>query len=82
MDTSDRLMAVPLRLQPCVQSLEICCQFPPVLLLRDPIHAYRCVGTLPAIGAFEGRHIDQMRQRVELSFGFTLRSFHYLHKSR
>src|SRR4029450_13158680 len=82
MDTSDRLMAVPLRLQPCVQPLEICFPCPPVLLLRDPIHAYRCVGTLPAIGAFEGRHITHMRQRVEPSFGFTLRSFHSLHQSR
>src|SRR5882724_3549940 len=82
MDTSDRLMAVPLRLQPCVQPLEICFQFPPVLLLRDPIHASRHVGTLPAIRAFEGRHIDQMRQRVEPSFGCALRSFHYLPKSR
>jgi len=49
--------------------LEILLQFPPVWLLRDPIHAYRCVGTFPAIGAFEGRHINHMRQRVEPSFG-------------
>jgi len=42
---------------------------PPVLLLRDPIHAYRCVGTLPAIGAFEAGTSNQMRQRVEPSFG-------------
>jgi len=82
MDTSERLMAVPLRLQPCVQPLEIRFQLLPVLLLRDPIHAYRRVGTLPAIRACEGRHIDQMRQRVEPSFGFALRAFHYLHKSR
>jgi hypothetical protein len=65
-----------------VQSLEIGFQFPPVLLLRDPIHAYRCVGPLPALGACEGRHIHQMRQRVEPSFGFPLRSFHSLHTSR
>jgi hypothetical protein len=82
MDTSERLMAVPLRLQPCVQTLEMRFQLPPGLLLRDSIHAYRRVGTLPAIRACESRHIDQMRQRVEPSFGFAWRSFHSLHKSR
>ena len=82
MDTPDRLMAIPLRPQPRVQPPEVSFQFPPVLLLRDPIHAYRSVGTLPAIGAVEGRHIKQMRQRVEPPFGFTFRSFRYLQKSR
>jgi hypothetical protein len=82
MDTSERLLAVPRRLQPGVEPLEMRCEIPPVLLLRDHIHAYRGVGTLPAIGAFEGRHIDHMRQRVEPSFGFAWRSFHDLPKSR
>jgi hypothetical protein len=75
-------MAVLLRLQPCVQPLEMRFQLLPVWLLRDPIHASRRVSTLPAIRAFEGRHIDAMRQRVAPSFGFTLRSFHSLHKAR
>ena len=75
-------MAVLLRLQPCVQPLEMRFQFLPVWLLRDPIHASRRVSTLPAVRACEGRHINQMRQRVEPSFGFTLRSFHSLHTSR
>ena len=81
-DTSDRLMAVPLRLQPPVQVLEVRLQALPVLLLGDPIHPHRRVPTLAAIGALKGRHIDEMRQCVEPSFGFALRSFHYLHKSR
>ena len=63
-------MAIPLRLQPRVQPLEVRLQLLPVVLLRDPIHAHRRVRTLPAIRAFQGRHIDQMRQRVEPSFGF------------
>ena len=37
-DTSDRLMAVPLGLQPRVQVLEVGLQVLPVLLLGDPIH--------------------------------------------
>jgi hypothetical protein len=57
-------------------------QLLPVWLLRDPIHAYRRVGPLPAIRAVEGRHIAQMRQRVEPAFGFAWRSFHSLHTSR
>ena len=75
-------MTVSLRLQPCVPALERRFQLPPVVLLRDPIHASRRVGTWPAIRACEGRHIDPMRQRVEPSFGFAWRAFHSLHKSR
>jgi len=80
-DTSDGLMAIPLFLQPCVQLLEVDLQVLPILCLGDPIHAYRRIGTLPAIRAFEGWPIDQMCQRVEPSFGFALRSLHSLHKS-
>ena len=74
-------MAVPLFLQPCVQILEGCLQVLPVLFLGDPIHSYRRIGTLPAIGSLEGWPINQMRQCVESSFGFALRSFHSLQKS-
>ena len=75
-------MAIPLRLQPRVQVLEVRLQVLPVLLLRDPIHAHRRILRMPVIGALQGRHIDQMRQRVEPSFGFAFRSFHYLQQSR
>ena len=75
-------MAVPLRLQPRMQVLEVASRCLPVLLLRDPIHPHRRIGTLAAIGSLQGWHIDQMRQRVEPSFGFALRSLHYLQKSR
>ncbi len=47
------LMAVPLFLQPCVQLLEGCLQVLPVLFLGDPIHSYRRIGTLTAIGSLE-----------------------------
>jgi hypothetical protein len=57
-----------------VQVLEISLQLLPVLLLRDSIHAYRSILPTAAIGPLQGWHIDQMRQRVEPSFGFALRS--------
>ncbi len=44
--------------------------------------AYRRSGTLAVKGVFQGRDIDQMRQRVEPSLGLALRSLHYLPKSR
>jgi len=72
----------PLRLQTYAQALEMRFQLPPVLLLSDAIRASRRGGPLPAIRACEGRPIDQMRQRVEPSFGFALRSFHSLRTSR
>ena len=53
-DTSDRLMAIPLRLQPRVQVLEVRLQALSVLLLGDPIHPYRRVCTLAAIGSLAG----------------------------
>jgi hypothetical protein len=31
--------------------------------------------------SLQGRHIDEMRQRVEPSFGFRFRSYHYLQQS-
>jgi hypothetical protein len=65
-----------------VQVLEISLQLLPVLLLRDSIHAYRRILSTAAIGPLQGRHIDQMRQRVEPSSGFALRSFHYLQQFR
>ena len=71
-------MAITLRLHPCVQVPEVRLQILPVLLLRHPIHAYRSILSTAAIGPLQGWHIDQMRQGVEPSFGFALRSFHYL----
>jgi hypothetical protein len=61
-DPSDGLMAVLLCLQPCVQILEGCLQILPILFLGDPIHPYRRIGTLTAIGSLEGRPINPMRQ--------------------
>ena len=81
-DTPDRLMAIALRLHPRVQILEVSLQVLPVLLLRDPIHTHRRILAHAVIGSLQGRHIDQMRQRVEPSFGLLLRSFHYLQQLR
>jgi hypothetical protein len=79
---SDRLMTVPRVLQPGVQALEVRLQVLSVRLLRDPIHAPRRIWTLAVKGALQGRDIDQMRERVEPSCGFALRSLHDLPKSR
>ncbi len=79
---SERLVAVPLRLQPRMQVLEVALQGLPLLLLRDAIHPHRRIGTLAARGSLQGWHIDQVCQRVEPSFGFALRSLHSLQKSR
>jgi hypothetical protein len=81
-DTPDGLMAIPLRLQPGMQSLEVGLQVVPVVLLCDPIHTHRRIRTRSAISSCQSRHIHQMRQGVEPSFGFVFRSFHYLQKSR
>jgi hypothetical protein len=75
-------MSVPHGPQPLVQILKTCFQVLPVLLLRYPVHAYRCVTTLAPIGAFQSYLIDEVRQRVELGIGFSPRSFRYLPKFR
>ena len=75
-------MAISLRLHPRVEVLEVHLQRLPVLLLRDPIHAYRRILAHAVVGSFQGRHIDEMRQRVEPSFGLSLRSFHTLQQLR
>jgi hypothetical protein len=74
-------MAVPLGLQPGMKVLKVGLQMPPIRFLGDPIHPYRRLCTLAAIGSLEGWHIDQMGQCVELAFGFALRSLHYLQES-
>jgi hypothetical protein len=61
-DTADRLMAISLRLHPCVQVLEVSLQILPVLFLRDSIHTHCSIFTGAAVGALQGRHIDQMCQ--------------------
>src|SRR5437867_7137220 len=81
-DATDRLMPITLRLQPLVQVLKPHLQILSVLLLRRPIHAHRRTFALAVVGASQGRHIDQMRQRVEPPLGLALRSFHYLQESR
>jgi hypothetical protein len=49
-DPSDRLMAVAFRLQPLEQFLQVAQQVLPVVLLGDPIHAYRRIRTEAVIG--------------------------------
>jgi hypothetical protein len=49
---------------------------------RHLIHDHRRILAHAVIGSFQGRHIDEMCQRVEPSFGFSLRSFHYLQQFR
>lgn len=51
-------------------------------LRRVYIPPHRRITTLTAVGTLQGRHVNQMRQRVEPSFGFALRSVHYLQKFR
>ena len=64
-----------------MQALQVDFQGLPILLLRNAIDPHRRVGTLAAIGSLQSWHIDQVCQRVEPSFGFALRSIHYLQKS-
>ena len=61
-DTPDRLMAISLRLHPCVQILEIPLQVLPVLLLRDSIHTHRRIISHAVVGALQSGHIDAMCQ--------------------
>jgi hypothetical protein len=79
---SDRLMAVPARLHPLVQVSQLLIELLPVLLLRRAIHAD---GRIPADAIErprERRLINEVRQRMELRFGFSFRSFRYLQKFR
>ena len=78
---ANRLMAVPLFLQPRMQVLKIRLQVPSILRLGDAIHPDRRIGSLTAIGALQSGHVDEVRQRVEPSFGFPLRSLNYLENS-
>ena len=57
-----RLMPVPLLLQPLVQLHEIRLKLLPVVLLAHPIHPYRRVTTQTMKGTLQCRHIYQMRQ--------------------
>ncbi len=81
MDPSDRLVAVPLRLQPRMPVLQVALQGVPILLLRDAIDPHRRLGTLAAIGTLQGWHLAHVCQRVEPSCGFAWRSLHSLPKS-
>ena len=62
--------------------LEVAHQVLLVVLLGDPIDAYRRVLTLPVERPEQGRLIEQMSQRVELSVGFRFGSLRYLQKLR
>ena len=57
-----RLMPVPLRLQPPVQVLKIRLERLPVLRLAHPVHPHRRVLAQPVKGALQRRHIHQVRQ--------------------
>ena len=61
-DTSDGLMAISLRLHPCVQVLEIRLQILPVLFLRDSIRTHRRIVAHAVVGTLQSRHINSMRQ--------------------
>ena len=78
---SDRLVAIALRLQPRLHVPQVALQGLPLLRLRDAIAPHRRIGTLAAIGSFQGWPIDQVCQRVEPSCEFALRSLPYLQKS-
>ncbi len=80
--TPHRLMPITLRLQPLVKIRQIGIECLPVDLLRDSVHSHRCILAQAVKAARQGRHIDQMCQRVEPSFRLPLRSLHYLQKSR
>jgi hypothetical protein len=64
-----------------MQVLKIRLQVPSILRLGDSIPSDRRIGSLTALGALQSRHVDEVRQRVEPSFGFSLRSLHYLQES-
>jgi hypothetical protein len=76
-NTSDRRMAITFRLHPLVQVPKILLQALPLGFLGDPSHAHRRMLATTVLGPLQSRHIDEMCQRVEPSFGFALRSFHY-----
>ena len=57
-----RLMPVPLRLQPPVQVLKIRLKCLPILRLAHPVHPHRRVTTQAMKGALQRRHVYQMRQ--------------------
>jgi hypothetical protein len=81
-NTSDRLVTIAFRLQPLVQILHVGQQVLPVILLGDLIHAHRSILTLSVIRTQQGRHTDEMCQRMKLSVGFLFGSFRYLQKLR
>jgi len=60
--TSDRLVSIPLRLQPPVQVPEILLQVLPVVVLRDSVYPHRRTPTDAPIGSLQRGHIDQMRK--------------------
>ena len=75
-------MPVPLRPEALVQVAEVVLQPLPVGLLRHPVDPDGRVGPQAVEGASQGRHIDEMCQRVELCVGIAFRSRRYLQQFR
>jgi len=75
-------MPVALRLHALVEVCEVAPEILPVRLLRHAIDADRSVLSGSPKGTFEGRHIDEMGQRMEPPSGFGSCSFHYLQSFR
>jgi hypothetical protein len=82
MHAPDRLMPVLLRAQPLVQVADVLVQMLGVFLFGHPVHARRCILADARERALQGCLIEVMRQRVEPGLRFSLRSLHYLRKSR
>lgn len=79
---ADRLVPVPLLPKALVQVPEIVVQSLPVHLLRHPVDAHGRIRPQTLKGPLQGRHIDQMCQRVELCVGFASSSRRYLQQFR
>jgi hypothetical protein len=75
-------MPVPHGAKALVQVPEIVIQSLPVHLLRHPVDAHGRIRPQTLEGPLQGRHIDQMCQRVELCVGFASSSRRYLQQFR
>ena len=82
MNAPDRLVPIALRLHALVKTREVPPEILPIRVLRHTIDADRRVLAGSPVGSLEGRHIDEMGQRMEPPFGLVSRSFHYLPQLR
>jgi hypothetical protein len=78
----DRLVPIAPRLHALVKTREVAPEILPIRVLRHTIDADRRVLAGSPVGSLEGRHIDEMGQRMEPPFGLVSRSFHYLPQLR